>query len=84
MNTHLLDRIMSRRPLTARAAARTTASVSELVCGRPGTRRGDHGATSVEYALMIGLIAVVIVAAVTIFGRNVITLYNVPSSIFNP
>jgi Flp pilus assembly pilin Flp len=70
--------------MTACAAARTTASVSELVRGRLGIRRGDHGATSVEYALMVGLIALVIVAAVTIFGRNVITLYDVPSSIFAP
>ena len=43
-----------------------------------------HGATSVEYALVAGLIAVVIVAAVTLFGRNVITLFNVPTSVFNP
>jgi len=31
---------------------------------------------------MVGLIALVIVAAVTVFGQNVITLYNVPSSVF--
>jgi Flp pilus assembly pilin Flp len=33
---------------------------------------------------MAGLIAVVIVAAVTLFGQNVIGLFNVPSSVFNP
>lgn len=44
----------------------------------------DHGATSVEYALMISLIALVIIASVTIFGRNAINLFNVPSSAFNP
>jgi pilus assembly protein Flp/PilA len=48
------------------------------------TRMAERGATAVEYALMAGLIAVVIVAAVTIFGRNVIGLFNVPSSVFNP
>lgn len=52
-------------------------------------RRGRHawldcGATSVEYALMVGLIAVVIVASVTLFGQNAIGLFNVPSSAFNP
>ena len=30
--------------------------------------RDDRGATAVEYGLMVGLIAVVIVAAVTAFG----------------
>ncbi len=61
-----------------------SASFSELVRGRLGIRRGDHGATAVEYAFMVGLIAIVIVGAVTIFGRNVIHLYEVPSSVFNP
>jgi hypothetical protein len=32
---------------------------------------------------MAGLIGCVIVAAVTLFGQNVITLFNVPSSVFN-
>lgn len=62
---------------------RSSPPVSELVRGRLGSRRGDRGATALEYALMAGLIACVIVAAVTIFGRNVIGLFDVPSSIFN-
>jgi hypothetical protein len=33
---------------------------------------------------MASLIAVVIVASVTVFGRNLITLFAVPSSVFNP
>lgn len=64
--------------------ARGHAFVSELVHGRPGARQGDRGATAVEYALMAGLIALVIVTAVTLFGQNVITLYKVPASIFTP
>jgi Flp pilus assembly pilin Flp len=57
-----------------------------LVCavGRRRTGRHDHGATSVEYALMISLIALVIIASVTLFGQNTIGLFNVPSSAFNP
>lgn len=39
----------------------------------------DRGATSVEYALMASLIAVVIVGAVTIFGTNVEGLFIVPA-----
>ncbi len=31
----------------------------------------DSGATAVEYALMVGLIAVVIIIAVTLLGRGV-------------
>ncbi|NNM46337.1 Flp family type IVb pilin [Knoellia sp. DB2414S] len=48
--------------------------------GRLGTNRADHGATAVEYALMVSLIAVVIVGAVALFGQNMIELFNVPSS----
>jgi Flp pilus assembly pilin Flp len=33
---------------------------------------------------MASLIAVVIVAAVTVFGRNVSGLFLVPASVFNP
>lgn len=49
--------------------------------GRLGGSRADHGATSVEYALMASLIAVVIVAAVTLFGRNVSQLFYVPAGV---
>jgi|KBSMisStandDraft_5_1062788.scaffolds.fasta_scaffold6473005_1 pilus assembly protein Flp/PilA len=40
------------------------------------THRSDEGATAVEYALMIGLIAFVIIAAVTLFGVNVLGLFT--------
>jgi pilus assembly protein Flp/PilA len=39
-------------------------------------RRDDQGATAVEYSLMVGLIAAVIVGAVTMFGLNVLGLFN--------
>jgi len=48
--------------------------------GRFGPTRTDRGATSVEYALMVSLIAVVIIASVTLFGQNVIQLFQVPAS----
>ena len=57
-----------------------TTFVGELVSGRPGAHRGDRGATAVEYTLMVSMIAVVIIAAVTLFGKNLIELFNVPSS----
>ena len=58
--------------------------LSGLIRGRLGMRRGDHGATAVEYALMVSLIAVVIVASVLVFGRNVSALFNVPTSALAP
>jgi Flp pilus assembly pilin Flp len=47
---------------------------------RFGWRRSERGATAVEYALMVSLIALVIVGAVTVFGQNVIQLFQVPAS----
>jgi len=37
--------------------------------------RSDRGATAVEYGLMVGLIAVVIIGVVTVLGRQVSTLF---------
>lgn len=44
----------------------------------------DHGATAVEYALMVGLIAVVIAVGVTAFGVSVTQLFFVPAGVFGP
>ena len=71
-------------PRRASALAALLTTVSGLARGRLGHIRGDHGATAVEYALMASLIAVVIVASVTLFGQNVITLFAVPTSVFHP
>ena len=38
--------------------------------------RDDRGATAVEYGLMVGLIAVVIIAVVAVLGKNVSSLFN--------
>jgi pilus assembly protein Flp/PilA len=38
--------------------------------------REEKGATAVEYGLMVGLIAVVIIAAVTLLGGNLKDLFN--------
>jgi pilus assembly protein Flp/PilA len=39
-------------------------------------RRGERGATAVEYGLMVALIAVVIIAAVTLLGKNLTAKFN--------
>jgi pilus assembly protein Flp/PilA len=39
-------------------------------------RMDDRGATAVEYGLLVALIAVVIIAAVTLLGGNLSSLFN--------
>jgi pilus assembly protein Flp/PilA len=39
-------------------------------------QREEKGATAVEYGLMVGLIAVVIIAAVTLLGTKLQALFN--------
>jgi len=39
-------------------------------------KKETRGATAVEYGLMVGLIAVVIIGAVTLLGDNLTTLFN--------
>lgn len=43
---------------------------------RVASLRDDRGATAVEYGLMVALIAIVIIAAVTILGTNLSTLFQ--------
>jgi pilus assembly protein Flp/PilA len=38
--------------------------------------RSDRGATAVEYGLMVALIAIVVIVAVTLLGKNLSTLFN--------
>jgi len=39
-------------------------------------RREDRGATAVEYGLLVGLIAVVIIVGVTLLGTKLLALFN--------
>ena len=38
--------------------------------------RNDRGATAVEYGLMVALIAIVIIVAVSVLGKNLSSLFN--------
>lgn len=40
------------------------------------SNKGEKGASAVEYALIAGLIAVVIIAAVTLLGGNINTTFK--------
>lgn len=68
----------SVRLLDAKASSRSARCRGDR--GRLGFFRGDRGATAVEYAIMVSLIAVVIISAVTLFGQHLINLFDVPSS----
>jgi len=39
-------------------------------------QREETGATAVEYALMVGLIAVVLIGGLTVFGPQLSTFFN--------
>ena len=39
-------------------------------------KQGEIGATAVEYALIVGLIAVVIIGAVTLLGTQIKDIFN--------
>jgi len=43
---------------------------------RVASLRTDRGATAVEYAIMVSLVAIVIVASVTLLGKNLSSLFN--------
>lgn len=38
--------------------------------------KGEKGATATEYALLVGLIALVIIGGVTLFGNNLQTFFS--------
>ena len=43
---------------------------------RLGMLKREKGATAVEYALLVALIALAIIAAVTLLGTNLAALFN--------
>ena len=45
--------------------------------------RDDRGATAVEYGMMAGLIAAVIITGVTAFGIAVNDLFFIPAGVFS-
>ena len=56
---------------------KTYATIVSLVAfAQDRLERGDKGATAVEYGLMVGLIAVVIIFAVTTLGEQLNELFT--------
>ncbi|MFD2092071.1 Flp family type IVb pilin [Blastococcus deserti] len=50
--------------------------VSLVAFAQDRLKREEKGATAVEYGLMVGLIAVVIIAAVTLLGNDLRALFE--------
>ncbi len=48
----------------------------ERVSGRMATLKQEKGASAVEYALLVGLIAAAVVAAVVVFKGKLMELFN--------
>ena len=70
MNVSMLRGTAGRNRLTTRQASWLRAHILE------------RGATAVEYGLMVGLIAVVIIVGVTLFGQGVNALFFIPAGVF--
>jgi pilus assembly protein Flp/PilA len=51
-------------------------AVQKLITGAFAIVSGEKGATATEYSLLVGLIALVIVAGVTTFGTNLNTFFG--------
>jgi pilus assembly protein Flp/PilA len=51
-------------------------SMIAFVAGVKDRLSSEKGATATEYALLVGLIALVIVAGVTLFGTNLNTFFS--------
>jgi pilus assembly protein Flp/PilA len=47
-------------------------------------QREERGATAVEYGLMVALIAVVIIAAVTLLGQNLSEIFDEVATAVTP
>ena len=51
-------------------------SMTAFIAGIKERFESEKGATATEYSLLVGLIALVIVAGVTLFGTNLQTFFS--------
>ncbi|MFC9918385.1 Flp family type IVb pilin [Agromyces binzhouensis] len=63
--------------LLAKAQAKAISRIAEI-------RAKEEGATAVEYGLMVALIAVVIIAAVTLIGTNLDAIFDLVGTALTP
>ena len=57
-------------------------AMSKLIHSAKQFLNNENGVTSIEYALIASLIAIVIVAAVTLLGTNLNTLFTAVAAAF--
>ena len=62
--------------LFTKALALRNVAVSKTIDKISAFSKKEDGATAVEYALIVGLIAVAIIVAVTLLGSNISVLFN--------
>ena len=62
--------------LVVRAQSAINVTVASLKAKLSRVSREDSGATAVEYALIVGLIAVAIIVAVTLLGTSISDLFS--------
>ena len=62
--------------LVVKAIAARNVALAKLNSKIAQFARDEKGATAVEYALIVGLIAVAIIVAVTLLGTNISVLFN--------
>ncbi|TPG19243.1 Flp family type IVb pilin [Pedococcus bigeumensis] len=74
--THPGSWTASRAAVSFAGAARPIAAAFRGRVSRP-----DHGATAVEYGLMVALIAIVIIGGVALFGQSVSALFVIPAGV---
>lgn len=58
--------------------------LNELYCRIIGSVRSEKGQTLVEYALLLVLIAIVVIAIVTAVGRSTCNVYSAVNSALQP
>jgi pilus assembly protein Flp/PilA len=56
----------------------------DYIKARFGMATSDEGATAVEYGIMVALIAVVIIAAVTLLGTNLSSRFSQVATTVGP
>lgn len=62
--------------LFTKALALRNVAVSKTIDKISAFSKKEDGATAVEYALIVGLIAVAIIVAVSLLGSNISVLFN--------
>lgn len=62
--------------LFSKVIAARNVAITQMLEKVSSFSKNEEGATAVEYALIVGLIAVAIIVAVTLLGTNISTLFS--------